>query len=209
MKRLAILGASGHGKVVADAAELSGWSEIVFFDDAWPDVKSNSVWPVLGNTADLLESVSEFSGVAVAIGNNAIRLEKLNLLRNQGVVLPAIIHPNSVVSRYAKIGDGSVVCAGVIVNADAQVGAGAILNTGCSIDHDCVLAEAVHISPGARLAGGTKVDACAWVGIGAVVRQLITIGADSVVGAGAAVVKDVPEGATVVGVPAQSFVIGN
>lgn len=209
MKRLAILGASGHGKVVADAAELSGWNEIVFFDDAWPDVKSNSVWPVLGNTADLLESVSEFSGVAVAIGNNAIRLEKLNLLRNQGVALPAIIHPNSVVSRYAKIGDGSVVCAGVIVNADAQVGAGAILNTGCSIDHDCVLAEAVHISPGARLAGGTKVDACAWVGIGAVVRQLITIGADSVVGAGAAVVKDVPEGATVVGVPAQSFVIGN
>lgn len=209
MKRLAILGASGHGKVVADAAELSGWNEVVFFDDAWPDVKSNSVWPVLGNTADLLESVSEFSGVAVAIGNNAIRLEKLNLLRNQGVVLPAIIHPNSVVSRYAKIGDGSVVCAGVIVNADAQVGAGAILNTGCSIDHDCVLAEAVHISPGARLAGGTKVDACAWVGIGAVVRQLITIGADSVVGAGAAVVKDVPEGATVVGVPAQSFVIGN
>lgn len=209
MKRLAILGASGHGKVVADAAELSGWNEIVFFDDAWPDVKSNSVWPVLGNTADLLASVGEFSGVAVAIGNNAIRLEKLNLLRNQGVVLPAIIHPNSVVSRYAKIGDGSVVCAGVIVNADAQVGAGAILNTGCSIDHDCVLAEAVHISPGARLAGGTKVDACAWVGIGAVVRQLITIGADSVVGAGAAVVKDVPEGATVVGVPAQSFVIGN
>lgn len=209
MKRLAILGASGHGKVVADAAELSGWNEIVFFDDAWPDVKSNSVWPVLGNTADLLESVSEFSGVAVAIGNNAIRLEKLNLLRNQGVVLPAIIHPNSVVSRYAKIGDGSVVCAGVIVNADAQVGVGAILNTGCSIDHDCVLAEAVHISPGARLAGGTKVDACAWVGIGAVVRQLITIGANSVVGAGAAVVKDVPEGATVVGVPAQSFVIGN
>lgn len=209
MKRLAILGASGHGKVVADAAELSGWNEIVFFDDAWPDVKSNSVWPVLGNTADLLASVGEFSGVAVAIGNNAIRLEKLNLLRNQGVVLPAIIHPNSVVSRYAKIGDGSVVCAGVIVNADAQVGVGAILNTGCSIDHDCVLAEAVHISPGARLAGGTKVDACAWVGIGAVVRQLITIGADSVVGAGAAVVKDVPEGATVVGVPAQSFVIGN
>ena len=209
MKRLAILGASGHGKVVADAAELSGWNEIVFFDDAWPDVKSNSVWPVLGNTADLLASVSEFSGVAVAIGNNAIRLEKLNLLRNQGVVLPAIIHPNSVVSRYAKIGDGSVVCAGVIVNADTQVGVGAILNTGCSIDHDCVLAEAVHISPGARLAGGTKVDACAWVGIGAVVRQLITIGANSVVGAGAAVVKDVPEGATVVGVPAQSFVIGN
>lgn len=203
MKRLAILGASGHGKVVADAAELSGWDEVVFFDDAWPSIKNNSVWAVLGNTADLLASISEFSGVAIAIGNNSVRLEKLNLLRNKGAVLPAIIHPQAVISRYAKIGEGSVVCAGVIVNADTQVGAGAILNTGCSIDHDCILAEAVHISPGARLAGGAKVGSCAWVGIGAVVRQLITIGAYSVVGAGAAVVKDVPESTTVVGVPAQ------
>jgi len=205
VKRLAILGASGHGKVVADAAELSGWDEVVFFDDAWPSVKSNSAWPVLGNTADLLASINEFSGVAIAIGNNTIRLEKLNLLRDQGVNLPAIIHPKAVISRYAKIGEGSVVCAGVIVNADTQVGAGAILNTGCSIDHDCILAEAVHISPGARLAGGIKVRTCAWVGIGAVVRQLITVGAYSVVGAGAAVIKDVPERATVVGVPAQSL----
>lgn len=203
MKRLAILGASGHGKVVADAAELLGWDEVVFFDDAWPHVSHNSVWPVLGNTADLLASINEFSGVAIAIGNNITRLEKLNLLREQGIALPAIIHPDAVISRYAKIGEGSVVCAGVIVNADTQIGAGAILNTGCSIDHDCFLAEAVHISPGARLAGGTKVGICAWVGIGAVVRQLITIGAYSVVGAGAAVVKDVPENTTVVGIPAQ------
>ena len=203
MKRLAILGASGHGKVVADAAELSGWDEVVFFDDAWPSIKSNSAWSIIGNTADLLASINEFSGVVIAIGNNSVRLEKLNLLRNQGVALPVIIHPQTVISRYANIGEGSVICAGVIVNADAQIGAGAILNTGCSIDHDCLLAEAVHISPGARLAGGTKVETCAWVGIGAVVRQLITIGAYSVVGAGAAVVKDVPKNTTVVGVPAQ------
>ncbi|MBZ0333213.1 acetyltransferase [Marinobacter sp. AL4B] len=203
MKRLAILGASGHGKVVAEAAELSDWDEVVFFDDAWPKISANSVWPVLGNTEDLLNSLNEFSGVAVAIGNNSIRLKKLNLLCEQGVALPAIIHPNAVISRYATIGDGSVVCAGVVVSADTKIGAGAILNTGCSIDHDCLLAEAVHISPGARLAGGTKVEVCAWVGIGAVVRQLISIGAYSVVGAGAAVVKDVPERTTVVGIPAQ------
>lgn len=203
MKRLAILGASGHGKVVADAAELSGWDEVVFFDDAWPKCSKNSVWPVVGNTADLLAAIKEFSGVAVAIGNNTIRLEKLNLLRNQGASLPTIVHPHAVVSRYAKIGEGSVICAGVVVNADAQIGAGVILNTGCSIDHDCLLADAVHISPGARLAGGTIVGTCAWIGIGAVTRQLITVGAYSVIGAGAAVIKNVPERTTVVGVPAQ------
>lgn len=203
MKRLAILGASGHGKVVADTAELSGWDEVVFFDDAWPQCTSNSVWPVRGNTADLVAAVNEFSGVAVAIGNNAIRLQKLALLRELGVALPAIIHPQAIISRYASLGEGSVVCAGVVVNADACIGVGVILNTGCSIDHDCVLADAVHISPGARLAGGAKVGECAWVGIGAVVRQLVTVGAYSTVGAGAAVIRDVAEHTTVVGVPAQ------
>ena len=203
LRKLAILGASGHGKVVADAAELSGWDEVVFFDDAWPECASNSVWPVLGTTADLLASLDQFAGVAIAIGNNVIRYEKLQQLREHGAVLPVIVHPQAVISRYARIGDASVVCAGVVVNADAQIGAAAILNTGCSVDHDCVLADAVHISPGARLAGGVRVGQCSWIGMGAVVRQLLTVGAYSVVGAGAAVVKNVAEHTAVIGVPAQ------
>lgn len=203
MKRLAILGASGHGKVVADAAELSGWDEVVFFDDAWPELTNNSVWPVLGKTEDLLVSLDKFAGVAIAIGNNVIRWEKFNLLRECGAVLPVIIHPQAVISRYASIGDASVICAGVVVNAGAKIGAAAILNTGCSVDHDCVLADAVHISPGARLAGGVQVGRCAWVGIGAVIRQLLVVGAYSVVGAGAAVVKNVNDHASVIGVPAR------
>lgn len=205
MKRLAILGASGHGKVVADIAELTGWDEVVFFDDAWPALKNNSVWSVIGNTDKLLSALYEFSGVFVAIGNNDIRLSKLKLLRELNVPLPSIIHPSAIVSRYAKINEGCVICAGVVVNADTNIGFGSILNTACSVDHDCVLNEAVHVSPGVRLAGGTHVGQCAWIGIGAVVRQLITIGAYSVVGAGAAVVKNVPENTTVVGVPAQKI----
>jgi sugar O-acyltransferase (sialic acid O-acetyltransferase NeuD family) len=203
VKRLAILGASGHGKVVADTAELLGWDDVVFFDDAWPQLKKNSVWPVVGNTEELIATLSDFTGVVVAIGNNKIRLEKLNLLRSLRVFLPSIVHPHAVISRYATITYGCVVCAGVVVNADSSVGFGSILNTGCSIDHDCDLNEAVHISPGVRLAGGVKVEAGAWLGIGAVVRQLIIVGAYSVVGAGAVVVKNVPQRVTVVGVPAK------
>lgn len=203
MKRLAILGASGHGKVVADIAELSGWNEVIFFDDAWPEIKNNSARPIMGNTESLLDTIQDYDGVVVAIGNNDIRLNKLNLLKKKNIPLPSFIHPQAIISRYAQIDNACVVCAGVVVNADTSIGFGSILNTGCSIDHDCFLAEAVHISPGARLAGGTQVGKCAWVGIGAITRQLITVGSNAVIGAGSVVVKNVAPNTVVVGNPAK------
>lgn len=205
MRRLALLGASGHGKVIADMAEFCGWDEIVFFDDAWSEIECNGHWDVVGNSEHLLSRLSEFHGVLVAIGNNKIRFEKLDWLKKHKAPVVTLIHPAAVISRYATIALGSVVMAGVVVNADTQIGEGAILNTGCSIDHDCMLGNCVHLSPGAQLAGGVKVGDYSWVGIGAVVRQLITIGEHSVIGAGAAVVKDVPDGVRVIGVPATPF----
>lgn len=200
--QLAILGASGHGKVVADMAELLGYA-CVFFDDAYPDKQTNEVWSIVGTSADLYTRLSEFAGVAVAIGNNAIRAQKLQELQNLGAVLPCLIHPNAVVSQYARIGAGSVVFAGVAVNAFTQVGMGAILNTGCTVDHDCRLGDAVHVSPGANLAGGVTVEDHAWVGIGASIRQLATIGANATIGASCVVLKNIPADAVVVGNPAK------
>jgi sugar O-acyltransferase (sialic acid O-acetyltransferase NeuD family) len=114
-----------------------------------------------------------------------------------------LVHPAATVSRYAVIGEGTVVFAGAVVNAGARIGTAAILNTSCSIDHDCLLDDAVHISPGARLAGGVQVGDLSWVGIGASGRQLISIGQRVVVGAGSAVVSEIPDDLTVAGVPAQ------
>ncbi len=205
MKRLAILGASGHGKVVADTAEVCGWTEVLFFDDAWPSLTSNGVWDVVGTGQDFFENAHKFDGVVVAIGNNTIRQVKLAALFQQGATLATLIHPLACVSRHANVGAGSVVFAGAVLNAGASVGIGGILNTGCSVDHDCFLADSVHISPGARLAGGVTIGQCSWVGIGACVKQLISIGENVVVGAGAAVVSDVGEGVTVVGVPARAL----
>ncbi|WP_222908748.1 acetyltransferase [Pseudomonas sp. DNDY-54] len=205
MKRLAILGASGHGKVVADTAECCGWESVVFFDDAWPDVQENGTWPVLGDTAALLSRLTSFDGVLVAIGNNRIRHAKLRELRSAGCQLVKLIHPSATISRYAKVGLGTVVCAGVIVNAGALIEQGVILNTGCSVDHDCKLGNAVHISPGARLAGGVFVGDESWVGIGSSVRELVVIGERVVVGAGSAVVSDISNGMTVAGVPAKEL----
>ena len=205
MKRLAILGASGHGKVVADTAECCGWQIIEFFDDAWPQVTSIGVWPVVGNTSDLLSRVGEFDGVLVAIGNNSVRRRKMDELKASGAQLPVLIHPSSIISRYAKIGSGTVVFASAVVNAYAIVGEGAVLNTGCSIDHDCVLGACVHVSPGARLAGAVTVGDGSWIGIGACVRQVLSIGSNVMVGAGAAVICDISDNMTVAGVPARAI----
>lgn len=205
MKRLAVLGASGHGKVVADTAEVCGWPSVVFFDDAWPTKAQNGVWPVVGSSLDLLERLADFDAVLVAIGDNRIRLEKLAVLKAAGAPFVSLVHPAATVSRHASVDEATVVFAGAVVSAFASVGTGCILNTGCSVDHDCVLEAGVHISPGAHLAGGVQVGEASWIGIGACSRQYLRIGARVMVGAGAVVVSDVADDATVIGVPARTM----
>ncbi|WP_445677271.1 acetyltransferase [Pseudomonas aeruginosa] len=199
MRKLAILGAGGHGKVVADTAECCGWEEVLFFDDAWPERSSNGRWEIVGGFDDLIARLPEFGGVVVAIGNNVARHAKLEALKMAGAALVVLCHPQASISRYASLGLGTVVFAGVVVNVDARIGEGVILNTGCSVDHDCVLGAAVHVSPGARIAGGVEIAEKVWIGMGACIRQLTRIGARSIVGAGAVVLEEVPESVTVVG----------
>ncbi len=203
MRRLAILGASGHGRVVADAALAAGWQAVVFYDDAWPVVSANGPWEVVGRTAELLRDAAQLDGAVVGIGDNATRLAKLRQLVAGGVVLASVVHPAAVVSPRAEVGQGSVIFATAVLGPFARLGSGCILNTGATVDHDCELADGVHVSPGAHLGGGVRVGETSWIGIGASVIQGVSIGAGATVGAGAAVVEDVADGLTVVGVPAR------
>jgi len=203
MKRLAILGASGHGKVVADTAELCGWDEIVFFDDAFPNMKSSDNWEALGNSESLIERLNQYDGAVVAIGDNTIRIEKSELLVSLGVNLVCITHPSAVISQYANVGQGTVIFANVVVNAGVSIGQASILNTASTVDHDCILGDGVHISPGAHIAGGVCIGSRSWVGIGACVKQCLSIAEDVVVGAGSVVVKDIARGSVVMGNPAS------
>jgi sugar O-acyltransferase (sialic acid O-acetyltransferase NeuD family) len=205
MKKLAIFGASGHGKVVGDTAENVGWSDITFFDDAWPDVSVNGNWRVKGTFNNLLEDIEDYEGVIVAIGNNVIRLNKSNELIEHGANLVSIIHPAASISRFTRLGAGSVLFASTVVNTDVNIGIAAIINTSSSIDHDCVLGSGVHISPGVNLAGGVTIGDLSWIGIGACVRQYVDIGERVIVGAGAAVIDNVSNDLTVAGVPAISI----
>lgn len=203
--RLAILGASGHGKVVADAAEASGWREIVFFDDAWPKLKENGPWSVEGDTSALMARLAEFDGVVVGIGNNDIRANKQSQLKDAGANIVIIIHPAATVSPYAQVATGSVVFAQAVVNACATVGTGVVVNTGAVVEHDCWVGDFSHISPNAVLAGGVTLGKQSWVGACASVRQLLQVGEAAVVGMGAVITKSVPAGSVVAGNPAKAL----
>jgi sugar O-acyltransferase (sialic acid O-acetyltransferase NeuD family) len=205
VKRLAVLGGSGHGKVIADTAVLLGWT-VVFFDDSWPDLKANSHWPVIGTTNELLGDLVNFDGVIVAIGNNSIRLNKSKQLLSANAPLISLIHPTAVVSRYAPIGNGSFIGAGAVLQVDCKVGYACIINTNAVIEHDCIISDAVHISPSASLAGGVSVGPESWIGISACIKQLVKIGSNVIVGAGSVVIGDISSGLTVVGSPAKPLV---
>jgi len=206
MLNIAILGASGHGKVIADIAELNGYKQVCFFDDAWPEKTLLDGWPISGDSKVLIQRLSEFSACIIAIGNNTIRMQKQNELNDYNANIVSLIHPKAVVSRYVTIASGSVIMANAVVNAGVKIGPACIINTGCTIDHDCTLAEGVHISPGANLAGNVTVGKNSWLGIGCSVKQGITIGQNVIVGTGAAVVKSIHDQDTVGGVPAKSLI---
>jgi len=200
---LLLLGAGGHGRVVADIAATLGWSDLSFLDDRWPQLSDNLVWPVIGTIGALDPFPYSRRSVFVTVGDNSSRLHLLRRLQAMGCRVPVLVHPSAVVSRHASLGAGSVVMPNAVVNAGAVVGAGGIVNTGATIDHDCRLGDGVHVSPGAHLAGGVEVGEASCIGIGAVVRETVQIGAGVKIGAGAAVVSDIQDFQVATGVPAR------
>lgn len=203
MKRLAIVGAGGHGRVIADAAQCSGWTSIEFYDDAATG-EATGPWAIRGNTSLLLERLHEYEGVIIGIGNNQIRSAMQQRLRAAGAQLACVVHPAAVVSRHASLGPGCAVFAQAVVNPGAQIGAGVILNTSCVIEHDCMIGDFVHIGPNAGLGGGARIGPRSWVGLGANINHLIHVGQDSTIGSGATVIGDVPDAVVAVGTPARS-----
>ena len=197
MKKLIIIGASGHGKVISDIARLNGYEEIEFFDD---DINLHDCngWSVKGTVNQASETQGD---LFVAIGNAELRERIMN--RFAGRHFPVLIHPSAVVAHGVNIGEGSAVMAGAVINSGARVGKGCIINTSSSVDHDCVVGDYTHISVGAHLGGTVTVGSRTWIAIGVSVINNIDICDGCMVGAGSVVVKSIEKPGTYVGVPAK------
>lgn len=197
-----IFGASEHGRVVWDAARAAGEPVWHFADDD-PEIEELCGVSVLATGGNPWHRLKHFRFI-VAVGDNAKRAAIFGRLIEKRGQPVNVIHPFSCISPSARLGVGIVVCAGVVINPGAQVGDNCILNTSASIDHDCVVREHVHICPGARLAGRVAVGRGAMIGTGVSVIPGVRIGDWAVIGAGAAVVHDIPAHVTAYGVPAES-----
>lgn len=202
--KLLIIGASGHGKVVADIAiEMNKWQRIVFLDDD-ESIESSMGIEVIGKSSDAFTYINDYD-IFIAIGNNEIREKIQNRLETAGASIPVLVHPVAVLGEQVGLKSGTVVMAGVVINCCTRIGKGCIINTGATIDHDNVIEDYVHISPGAHLAGTVRVGMSSWIGIGSMISNNVYIVSNCMIGAGTVVVKDITEIGTYVGVPARKI----
>ena len=188
-----LYGASGHAKVVLDIVRLSYYDVPCLIDDN-PNDNELAGLPVVHSSDGL-------SPIIVTVGNCQKRREIVNKLGNRGYL--SVIHPKAVMAETAKLGNGTVVMAGAILNPYATVGNHCIINTGASIDHDCIINDFVHIAPHCTLCGEVEVGEGTWIGAGSTVIQGIHIGKNCYIGAGSVVVEDVPDDSLAYGNPCR------
>jgi sugar O-acyltransferase (sialic acid O-acetyltransferase NeuD family) len=204
-----ILGTGGHARVVADIVRVGSDYELVgFLDDFYPERHEQRFCDatVLGGREQMGKLMAQgIRHVILALGDNAARRRIATEFVAAGYVLGQAVHPRATLAADVRIGGGAVLMAGAVVNPNATLGENVIVNTCASVDHDCVLGNAVHLSPGAHLAGAVRVGDESWIGLGAVVLEGRSIGERTIVGAGAVVTRDLAADVVAYGVPAKAI----
>ena len=204
MQSVFVFGAGGHSKVAIDAIRRSGVKIQGVIDDD-PGLWGSTIlgFKVTGGRSAIESVARSESAVVVAIARNEVRKRVVNRFANNGLAMLGVRHPCTITSDYAEIASTAQIMAGVVINAGARIAEHVVLNSGCIIEHDVQIDAFAHIGPGATLAGGVCVGEGAFVCTNACAKPMMHIGAWSTIGAGGAVVTNVPDKATVVGIPAR------
>jgi len=198
-KRLVFIGAGGHAKVCYDIAlKMEKWEDIILLDDN-PD---NDYFDIAGSLNDAPKYAKD-SNFFVAIGDNETRMSINKKLNELGVSITKLIHPQAIIASNVTIGEGTVIMAGVVINSATEIGKGCIINTSSSIDHDNVISDFVHISPGVHLAGSILIGEKSWLATGSNIINNLKIGKNVVIGAGTTVVRNILDKGTYIGSPAK------
>lgn len=200
--KLVLIGAGGHGKVAADIAKLTGhWNVIQFLDDD-PNLKKVNEIDVVGVVSGLRLLVRDHD-MFVSIGNAHKRKQITEIIEKYHASIPSLTHPSAIIAKNVKIGRGSMIAAGTVININSTIGKSCIVNTGANIGHDNSIGEYSHVASGCTLAGTVAVGNNTWIGCGSVVSNNINIVSNSIIGAGTVVVKDLEIPGTYVGNPAK------
>lgn len=204
IKKNIIIGASGHSKVIIDNLRSTEQSiDFLLDDNSQLHGAELSKIPILGdiNVSQTLDTHN--THFIVGIGSNSIRQNIYEIFVKKGFNSFNAIHSSVVISTYSEIGLGVAIMPNVVVNAGTKIGNNVILNTACTIDHDCIISAHSHIAPGVHVCGGVIIGEGALIGVGASILPNIKIGKNVTIAAGAVVIKDIPDMKTVKGVPAR------
>ena len=200
--KLTLVGYGGHAHVVAETADILGTPPKYYVNKE----------KVIFNPFDLRYLGDEWSdefnrweecSFILGIGENVARMKVAHFIRNKGSDIKSIEHPNSSISKKSELEDGVFVSRNVSVNTYAHIGSYSILNTGCTIEHDCIIGESCHVAPGATLCGNVSIGKCSFIGANSVIKEGLNVGENVIIGAGAVVLKNIPNGAKVVGNPGR------
>jgi sugar O-acyltransferase (sialic acid O-acetyltransferase NeuD family) len=189
-KKLAIIGAGGHGKVVGEIALLNNYKSINFFDDKFNKI-NEFPFKIFGSIDYLKDHLEDYDFFFVAIGDNHIRHDKMEWLKNEKVNIVNLVHPKSIISKFSSLGIGTCVMANAVVNAGSVIKDGVILNTSASIDHDCIIEDYAHISPNCSLSGATKIGKFSHLGTGTSVHPGVSVGDSVKTGIGSKIYKNI------------------
>lgn len=206
-QKIILIGGGGHCKSCIDVIEAESKFQIEGILDL-PEKFGNEIlgYKVIGNDGDIIKFAKQGYNFLITIGhlgNPRLRKKLFNEVRENGGELPIIISPLAHVSKYTKIGKGTIIMHQTLINADAKIGENGIINNKSLIEHDAIIGHNTHISTGAIVNGDCKVNHNCLIGSGSVIKHSISICENTIIGAGSVVVKDITESGVYVGSPAK------